>query len=156
MREIAHKNEFDLVVNLFTSFGYFEKENENEKVIKSVSDSLKKGGYFYFDFLNSRYLENNIVPFSITVSKSNAQVQLRKINKKIVEKTILLFDLPPGGGNSSKYRVYNEKIRLFSDIDFKRIFRKFSLDIIKQFGDYNGNVFNRNKSERLIILAQKF
>lgn len=155
MRKISHKNEYDLVVNLFTSFGYFENERENEKVIQSVSNALKKGGYFYFDFLNSYYIENNLVPFSMTVNKGKALVQLRQIKKSIVEKTILIFDLPQKHETGSKCRSYTERIRLFSDIEFKRIFRKFNLDIIKVFGDYYGNSFKRTKSERLIILAQK-
>ena len=56
MRNIGIKNEFNLVVNLFSSFGYFEKKSENFKVIKEVSASLKNGGFFLFDFLNKQYL----------------------------------------------------------------------------------------------------
>jgi hypothetical protein len=46
-----------------------------------------------------------------------------------------------------------EKIRLYSFEDFKRIFARSGLKIIRTFGNYEGNKFNRNKSERLVILA---
>lgn len=34
MREISYKDEFDAVVNIFTSFGYFKDDSDNVKVFK--------------------------------------------------------------------------------------------------------------------------
>jgi len=51
MREINFKNEFDLVILLFTSFGYFDDDG-NLKVLKNVRDALKGGGHFCFDIPN--------------------------------------------------------------------------------------------------------
>ena len=33
---------FDYVLNLFTSFGYFQTDKENEKVLRQMVSSLKK------------------------------------------------------------------------------------------------------------------
>ena len=162
MRDIHHNNEFDLVVNLFTSFGYFEKNSENVRVVRSISKSLKKSGYFFFDFLNGAYLKRNIVPFNIKKARpgrsrkgnQNIIIQVREIKAGFVKKNIIILKNP----ENSKYpQIYNfyEKIKLYSVNDFRKIFNTNGLKICKIFGDYYGNRYNSLKSERLIILAQK-
>lgn len=154
MRAITHKNEFDLVVNLFSSFGYFEKDSENFTVIKSISTALKNGGYFFFDFLNKDYLLNHLNPFDITERNHNVVVQVREIKGNAVYKTINIIKNNPKGLKPIVFN-FHEMIKLYSLADFKKVFSKYGLKIIKTFGDYNGTKFNSNKSERLIILAQK-
>jgi len=52
---------FDLVVNLFTSFGYFDDFKDNLKTLDSIKSSLKKNGLAVIDFLNIKYLKNNLI-----------------------------------------------------------------------------------------------
>ena len=59
MRRIPFDNRFDAVVNIFTSFGFFDKESDDFKVTKGVSRSLKKGGLFLLDLKNREYLIRN-------------------------------------------------------------------------------------------------
>lgn len=47
-REIPFVHEFDLVINMFTSFGYFAEDEENEQVIRRVNRALKLHGLFYW------------------------------------------------------------------------------------------------------------
>lgn len=56
MRKLNFKNVFDAIVNLFTSFGYFEKDEENEEVLKCVYNALKPSGKFLIDTVNSSWL----------------------------------------------------------------------------------------------------
>ncbi len=155
MRRIGHRNEFDLVVNLFSSFGYFEKKSENEKVIKSVSASLKKDGYFYFDFLNSEYLKKKLNPLSFEKRKDETIIQLRYIRNNISIKTILIFCNGAGGNEKNSFKRFDERVRLFDAKDFSIMFKKYGLRIIKKFGDYSGKKYEKLKSQRLILLAQK-
>ncbi|MEI7563731.1 MAG: class I SAM-dependent methyltransferase [bacterium] len=46
MIDIRYDNEFDVVINMFYSFGFFETDEENEKVLKNFYDALKKNGRF--------------------------------------------------------------------------------------------------------------
>ena len=50
MRNSLKQNHFDYAFNLFTSFGFFKAEEENQKCIISIADSLKTGGIFTFRF----------------------------------------------------------------------------------------------------------
>lgn len=49
MREYVLEDTFDLVLNLFTSFGYFEDDAENQRVLRNVYACLRSGGTFVLD-----------------------------------------------------------------------------------------------------------
>lgn len=56
MRHFRRKNFFDVVINLFTSFGYFEREEDDYRVIENVYASLKKNGVFLIELLGKEVL----------------------------------------------------------------------------------------------------
>lgn len=148
MRDFNFHNSFDVAVNIFTSFGYFKNDEENFRVIKNVSDSLKKGGYFFFDFLNKKNLESNLVPLSKSVKGPFTIIQKRKIENNFVRKEI---SIRKGNSTSS----FEEELKLYSVSEFKKVFESYSLKIQNLFGDYFGSKFSESGSQRLIIIAKK-
>ncbi len=148
MRDFNFKKTFDIAVNIFTSFGYFDNDDENFRVIKNVSDSLKRGGYFVFDFINKKYIENNIVPHSKAMHGKITIVQDRKIENGFVKKHIAIKE-------GSEVMNFDEVLKLYSVNEFKKAFESYGLYFQKTYGDYFGNRFNENKSHRLIIIAKK-
>ncbi|MBK8553085.1 MAG: class I SAM-dependent methyltransferase [Ignavibacteria bacterium] len=148
MRDFNFKNSFDIAVNIFTSFGYFEDDKENFKVIENVSDSLKTGGYFIFDFLNKGYIEKNIIPYSKTRHGKIIVEQKRKIENGFVRKHITIK-------KGKEILNFDEVLKLYSVSEFKKAFESYDLKFQNIYGDYFGNKFNINKSQRLIIIAKK-
>jgi SAM-dependent methyltransferase len=59
MRMAFGVNHFDYVFNFFTSFGYFKTDKENDKVICNIAASLKPGGIFVMDYINSAFSGKN-------------------------------------------------------------------------------------------------
>lgn len=148
MRDFNFKNTFDIAVNIFTSFGYFDNDIENFQVIENVSRSLKIGGYFVFDFLNIYYLLLNLKPLSRNKSGNTTIIQKRVIENGFVKKKIIIT-------KNNKTKHFEEVLKLYSFQDFKKAFAMSGLKTEKIFGDYSGNKFNRTKSSRLIIIARK-
>lgn len=154
MRHLRYKKRFDMVINLFSSFGYFEDDKDNLRVIKGISSSLKKGGYFFFDYLNPVSLRKNLVPFDISIRNHNVILQVRNIKGNSVYKDIAIVK------NSKTSRTpvvsrFNEMIKLYGPEDFKTFFSRFGLKIVRKFGDYQGSTFKKSESERMIIVAVK-
>jgi SAM-dependent methyltransferase len=147
MRNFNFYSSFDIAVNLFSSFGYFQNDTDNYKVIRNISESLKQGGWFIFDFLNSYYLKKNLVPVSKSRIGKISVLQKRRIENKFIIKDIIIK-------KNKKELFFNETVKLYNLKDFKRIFGIYGFKIKKIFGDYYGNKFNL-KSSRLIIFAQK-
>ena len=59
MRRLTFKNEFDAAINLWTSFGYFEKYSDDVKVLKGVARALKPGGLFLMDLLDFAWIKKH-------------------------------------------------------------------------------------------------
>ncbi len=52
MRELDYDCVFDGAINVFTSFGYFETDDENERVLQGIARALRLGGRFVIDTIN--------------------------------------------------------------------------------------------------------
>jgi cyclopropane fatty-acyl-phospholipid synthase-like methyltransferase len=148
LREIKLGKKFDLVVNLFTSFGYFEEDEENYKIFDVVKEHLSEKGTFVIDYFNTGYLQKNLEEYSENIILDNRIVQRRAIAGDRVVKNIEI-------DSQEGKKIYYESVRMFSpgEIINAMTCRGFKLNRI--YGDFNGNNFDPDKSERLIIFAMK-
>ncbi|MCX6165242.1 MAG: class I SAM-dependent methyltransferase [Ignavibacteriae bacterium] len=144
MRIFNFKKSFDVVINIFSSFGYFENDSENFKVFINVNSSLKKNGYFVFDFLNESYLRKNLVKKDFVIMNGKKIIQERRIENNFVFKDIII------GG-----KVFTERIKLYPLTTIRKELEESGFRIHKVFGDYYGNKFVKNISKRFVIIAQK-
>jgi len=60
MRELLWEAEFDVVINMFTSFGYFESDEENEKALRAARKALRPGGRLLLDLPNREFFAKAI------------------------------------------------------------------------------------------------
>ena len=148
MRCFNFNNQFNLAVNIFTSFGYFETEEENFLVFKNISNSLRKAGYFVFDYFNSNYLTKTINPYTKTQINKKILIQKRSIVNGFINKDIYI-------DTDKKRPDFTERLKLFSRNELRSALENNKLKVVNEYGDYFGNKFNINKSSRIILIAQK-
>lgn len=151
MRHLPFKNTFDVVLNLFTSFGYFDDDEDNQQVIREVSTSLKKDGMFVMDYINREHVFNNLV------SKSSRKLEngwfitedrsLDKENNKIIKEITISKE-----DNTAKY---HEVLKVYDFETLASFFKNAGLEITKVFGDFNGEEYDNISSKRLIIFSKK-
>ncbi|HEU5169744.1 MAG TPA: methyltransferase domain-containing protein [Gemmatimonadales bacterium] len=117
----------DLAVNLFTSFGYFEGDDEHAAALAGVSATLRPGGWFVLDFLNADTVRAALG----AGSPSPALEVTRRLSAdgRSVLKRICL----PGG------RTVEERVRLFGPRDLARMFAAAGLRVEARHGDYDGS-----------------
>ncbi|MFT7589585.1 MAG: SAM-dependent methyltransferase [Limisphaerales bacterium] len=148
MREPLYRNQFDFIFNFFTSFGYFEEEADNLKVMKAVYTALKPGGQFVIDFMNSEKTINNLVKQE---EKTLSDIQF-SISKHFTGTHIVKeIDFESDGLK----RHFEEKVRAVTLDDFKALFEQADLQINHVFGDYKLSEFDPSSSDRLIIITRK-
>lgn len=148
IRDVYFKKEFDAVLNLFTSFGYFKSDEENFSYPRNAYSFLKKNGFFVLDYVNKNYLTENLIPSSLKKINSYTVEEKREIKDDRVIKTIKISD-------SLKRKEFYESVKLYS-IDFiLERFLSFGYSVLRIFGDYNGNEYDEQTSERLIIIFKK-
>ena len=83
-----YHEQFDAVFNLFTSFGYFENEEDNLNTIKAIKANLNKVGFGVIDFLNSDYVINNLVTEDIKTIEGIEFHQKRYVKDGYIVKNI--------------------------------------------------------------------
>ncbi|HET6226693.1 MAG TPA: class I SAM-dependent methyltransferase [Bacteroidia bacterium] len=148
MRKPFRINYFDYVLNLFTSFGYFEHERDDMAVMNSICKMLKKQGMVVIDFMNADYVQKHIV-HTETKAINNIQFQITKrVENNFIVKHIHFSDK----GNVFDYQ---EKVKMLRLADFEKYLSAAHLKVVNLFGNYQLQPFDANASERLIIIAQK-
>ena len=148
MREYIEKNKYDFIINLFTSFGYFENEQDNFKIFQNISQSLKSHGYIIIDFFNSKKIVKNLVAKETKIINDIVFNITKSHDNKFVYKEIVIHD------RENKY-TFTEKVRLFKKKDFIFLTKGLNLQLTETYGDYKLNYFNPIKSDRLILIFKK-
>ncbi len=145
MRTLFAADPFDYVLNLFTSFGYFETDKEHLDVLVNMRDSLRKNGRVVLDFLNAHKVEENLVKEEL-ITRDSLKFQIhRRIQSGFVHKEIIVTD------KNQEYH-FSERVRLYHIEDFRRLFAQAHLEITQIFGDYQLGAF-QDDSPRLILIA---
>ncbi|MCC2591463.1 class I SAM-dependent methyltransferase [Chryseobacterium sp. MFBS3-17] len=144
----VHPEKVEGVFNLFTSFGYFEDENDDKKVFASVHNSLKDGGYFVLDFLNETWVQNTLIPEE-TQRKQEIDFHIRKrIENRHIIKDIRFHD-------QGKEHHFYEKVKLHSLEEIAAYGSAFGFEQVSVFGDYNVGAFSAETSPRCINIFRK-
>lgn len=148
MRQPFADHEFDIALNLFTSFGYFENKKDNLLALENIYAALKPGGRFVLDYFNAEKILPCIVPHEIKVIDGIEFDIRKKITAERIEKTISFTE----GG---RHYNFTEKVEARNKTDFERLFAKTPFIVQHIFGDYNLNPFDGKTSDRLIFVVQK-
>ena len=139
--------QYDVVFNLFTSFGYFEEDSEDILVLKNIKNCLKENGFFVFDFLNTSFVKNTLVKKEIKIVDGISFYIKREIVDGFILKHISFF---ADGENHH----YTERVKYLDLQKMTTFFEKVGLNLKYVFGDYQLNAFDENNSKRLILIAQ--
>lgn len=147
MREPFKANAYDIVLNLFTSFGYFNDDTDNQKVLNAVAQNLKPKGTFVLDFLNSCLVVKELIPYEEkSIEGINFKIS-KTFDNHVIVKRIEFSD-------KGKDYQFEERVTAFSFNDLEELFSTSNLKIKHVFGDYNLQPFNEETSDRLIIVAE--
>lgn len=148
IRETFRAEYFDYVFNLFTSFGYFETDDENVKTIQALKNSLHEKGILVIDFFNADKItkilpckeQKNIDGINFSIEKS--------LQNRVIVKDIR-FE------HEGKPHHFQERVMAITEQDFRNYFESCGLSIQACFGSYSLEKFDINTSERMIWILKK-
>lgn len=147
MRQPFRINYYDAVLNLFTSFGYFDHQADEIKTLQAMRQALKPQGKLIIDYLNAEKVRNEL-PKTGTKKVNDIIFSWETKEKQgFVVKNIHVED-------HGKNYQFMEKVRLISAPEFSAMLEAQGLNIIHTFGNYLLQDFMPLESERLIIVAQ--
>ena len=144
MRE-PFEEKFDAVFNLFTSFGYFDNDEDNLKTLIAIKESLSDYGFAVIDFMNVPFvLDNLIAEETKTVDEIDFHLK-RYLKDGFIIKEIDFED------KGEKFH-YDEKVRALTLDDFTKMMDEAGIYLLDTFGDYKLKKYHKNTSERLIMI----
>lgn len=136
---------FDAILNLFTSFGYFEKESDNLQTIRAIKGGLKENGFGVIDFLNVEQVIKNLVPEETKVVDGIAFHIYKYLEEGHIMKDIRF------SYDGTEY-TFTEKVKALSLQHFKDYFDQANATLHHCLGDYEMNKFDADTSDRLILI----
>jgi len=146
MRNI--RGQWDVILSLFTSFGYFDDDAANRSIMASVSRALVPGGMYWLDYLNPDHVVNGLVPESRkTLDDGTIVIERRRIEGHMVVKDILF----QGSDGEQKYQ---ERVYLYRKEDLETMMRHYGMEPAGAFGNYGGEAWSPDMP-RTILFARR-
>ena len=144
---------FDGLTSLFTSFGYFSRD-EDRTVVREAVRVLRPGGFHVLDFLNRDRVLAHPNPESERESGGWRIRERRRIEDegggRVVKRVTVL-------GESSAEPVvdYEERVNLWGAAELTELLRESGLRVLREWGEYDGAPFDSQASSRHVWLSVK-
>jgi len=149
MRKPIQLEAFDYIFNLFTSFGYFETFEEHAETLGHMRNALKTDkSILVIDFFNAhKVIKNLVLAEEKQIEGITFNLNRRVDNGKIIKE--IRFE--------DKGQTFNfeECVQAFTLRHFKELFESAGLKLTNTFGSYALTPYDREQSDRLIMLLTK-
>ena len=148
MRDFKMDVEFDIVLNLFTSFGYFKSHEENLEVFKTIDKNLSKNGRIVLDYLNVQKVVKNI-PSEEKIVREGLEFNIKKkLKDEFIVKQISF-------NSDNKEYHFKEYVKAIDLIEFEKLAHEANFKITHIFGNYTLANFDKKSSDRLILIMER-
>jgi len=150
MREFVRPATFDLAVNLFTSFGYFDTREEDLRVLRNLHASLKPGGELVIDVMGKEVLarifksvvvdelpDGALLVMWHEVVADWSRIRNRWIIQRVAERKEFTFE----------HNIYSAQ-------ELSDALRAAGFSAVKIHGSYEGTPYD-DKARRLIAVARR-
>jgi len=149
MRRPFGADRFDHILNLFTSFGYFEDVADHLAVVQNIAAALRPGGSVVIDYLNVRSAERHLNPEEVAERDGATYRISRWSDAAHIHKRIVIDD---GHGTPAEFA---ERVARLGIDDFRFMFALCGLSVQHTYGDYALSSFDADVSPRLIVVGRK-
>ncbi|MGI8905274.1 MAG: class I SAM-dependent methyltransferase [Candidatus Sumerlaeaceae bacterium] len=152
LRDLPLKNDsFELVANLFSSFGYLDTDAQNAAVLHELARVCRSKGFVVIDFMNAARVRMELKPESIRQSTKGCTVQERRwisSNPLRVNKETIAVS------SAGERKQFHESVRLFTPDELELMMNTAGVPVQSVLGNYSGGKWTI-KSPRLILIGKK-
>lgn len=149
MREFRRPETFDLVVNLFTSFGYFEDRGDDERVLANVHDSLREGGALVGQLASKETLARDFRERTWDDHDDGYVLEEHAVRDdwSWLENTWVVV-------RDGETREFDVSHRLYSAFELKERLRDAGFSTVTAYGDLEGSDYD-HEADALVVVAEK-
>jgi SAM-dependent methyltransferase len=139
---------FDLVVNLFTSFGYYRTDSDNFEALRQMASALRPGGSLIMDLSPRETIHSVFKPKDWQAVEGGYLMEKREWTShgsRLRNEWILAL--------RGRLREIHWDIRLYTVPELKALFKRAGLKDIRTYRDFSGRPWKLG--ERLVIKGVK-
>lgn len=145
---LAESQAYDAIFNFFTSFGYFEQSDDNQRAFYAFHQALKRKGLLVLDFFNPSYVLAHLVPEERVLRRGIAFHIKRWEAQGYLYKSIAFED-------QGQAHYFEERVELISKNDFIHYAAQAGFQFVDLLGDYKLGYFDEKNSPRMIFFWAK-
>lgn len=149
MREFRRQGAFDAVLNLYTSFGYFEERDDDERTARNFHESLRPGGTLVMDLAGKEVLAGKFEERTWDERNGTYVLEEHELSDDwswIDNRWVLVDD-----GDVAEFDVSH---RLYSAFELSELLERVGFSEVTVYGDFEGADYDEN-AERLVVVAEK-
>jgi len=150
MREIPGVDHYHTIVSLFTSFGYFKEDGEDERVLQSAYRALAPGGTLLLDTLNRGHVLSHLVPSEQKEWEGKRIDIERKVTDDGLRVEKHTHITQPGFPETT----YRESVRMYQTTEIEDMLNRIGFVEHRFYGHLNGRAFS-DQSPRMVFAASK-
>jgi SAM-dependent methyltransferase len=151
MRDIPYQAQFDLVINLYTAFGYLESQAEDQKVLQAVAKALKPGGRFFIDTINQAWLMRHFEARGWSELEDGViMLEDREFDLRTGRNNVTWMMLFPDGRRHDQ----SHSLRVYTLAEFEAMLMVAGLVLQQAWGSFGGDPYGMD-TNRMILLAER-
>lgn len=150
MREFSRPGQFDAITSMWTSFGYFEDEQDNLALLRQCHENLNEQGVLIIDTVGKEYLTRNLQPVHATdYDDGRILIERPLLNDNMTRVNIewLLID-----GEQVKRTEFSHAV--YSGVELADRLHDAGFEDVVLYGDWEAGDYDI-EAERLIAVARK-
>ncbi len=150
MRDFVRPEAFNLVISMFTSFGYFDKKREDLEVLAQILASLMPGGVCLIEVVGKEWLAKVFRPTTSDILPDGTKfIQRHKIFDdwtRVCNEWILIRK-----GRARSFKFHHT---IYSGQELKDRMEQTGFTAVKLFGNLDGDEYDPD-ADRLIVIGYK-
>ena len=149
MREFCRPDSFDLVANVYTSFGYFEDRAEDERTARNFHESLAPGGALVMSLTSKEVLAGKFRSRGWEERDGAYMLEERSVEDDwswMENRWVVVRD--------GETREFDVSHRLYSAYELRELLEGVGFDDVDVYGDLGGSAFDED-ADSLVVVARK-
>ena len=143
---------FDAVINMFSSFGYLESEDDDQQVLHQIAKALKPNGKVLMDLLNREWVIRYNEPYEWrTHDDGSVILEHRQLDLLHSVNHLSFTEIAPDGTRREQSQLH---MRLYTLTEMTKMLAKAGLQLTQAYGGFNAEPYSVN-TRRMLLIAQR-
>jgi SAM-dependent methyltransferase len=150
-REMGYQDQFDVTLNLFTSFGFFDDEADNLAMLGSIARASAPGGLFLLDLWNREKQIRDFKPVEVEERADGVRIEKR-----------WAFDAWRGRLNWSNHVTFPDgreerwehSVRAYTLVELRQMLERVDFELERVYGGFDSRA-NTLDAPQMVLVARR-